>query len=279
MNKRIIRLRNTPTKYTKNNLLYLQEAGILPSELAGSTKRKQIDSYLIIMVLKGKGYIEINNKEYSMNKGQCAFIDCKSEHSYKCDKNDPWEVMWLHFNGITAGYYYELFLKESCCVFTPYSINELNVKLYKIISNNAHKNSKTEIITAKLITDILTLILTHQETVYKNESNINQMKLVKDYIDKHFTERINLDKLSSEFYVNKYYITREYKKEFGETIFQHIIRRRIDYAKELLSTTNKTIDEISHLCGFNDQCYFSRQFKKIEGVSSLNYRKINKHNT
>lgn len=279
MNKRIIRLRNTPTKYTKNNLLYLQEAGILPSELAGSTKRKQIDSYLIIIVLKGKGFIEINNKEYSMNKGQCAFIDCKFEHSYKCDKNDPWEVMWLHFNGITASYYYELFLKESCCVFAPNSINELKVKLYKIISNNAHKNSKTEIINAKLITYILTLILTHQETVYNSESNINQMKLVKDYIDKHFTERINLDKLSSEFYVNKYYITREYKKEFGETIFQHIIRRRIYYAKELLSTTNKTIDEISHLCGFNDQCYFSRQFKKIEGVSSLNYRKIKKHNT
>ncbi len=71
------------------------------------------------------------------------------------------------------------------------------------------------------------------------------MKSVKEYVDNHFTESINLDKISSEFYMNKYYITREFKKEYGETIFQHIIRRRIDYAKELLATTNKTIDEIS----------------------------------
>lgn len=278
MNKKIIRLRSTPTKHTKNNLLYMQEVGILPSESAGYTKRKQIDSYLIILVDKGKGFIEINNTEYIMNKGQCAFIDCKIEHSYKCDKNDPWEVKWLHFNGISAKYYFDLFSKESCCVFTPRLINVLNAKVCEIITNNAHKNNKTEIINANLITDILTAILTNEVIPENGEKSVNQMKSVKEYIDNHFTESINLDKISSEFYMNKYYITREFKKEYGETIFQHIIRRRIDYAKELLATTNKTIDEISHLCGFNDQCYFSRQFKKIEGISSLNYRKNNKNN-
>lgn len=259
MNKKIIRLRSTPTKHTKNNLLYMQEVGILPSESAGYTKRKQIDSYLIILVDKGKGFIEINNTEYILSKGQCAF-------------------KWLHFNGISAKYYFDMFSKESCCVFTPRLINVLNAKVCEIITNNAHKNNKTEIINAKLITDILTAILTNEVIPENGEESVNQMKSVKEYIDNHFTESINLDKISSEFYMNKYYITREFKKEYGETIFQHIIRRRIDYAKELLATTNKTIDEISHLCGFNDQCYFSRQFKKIEGISSLNYRKNNKNN-
>ena len=179
------------------------------------------------MVDKGKGFIEINNTEYILSKGQCAFIDCKIEHSYKCDKNDPWEVKWLHFNGISAKYYFNMFSKESCCVFTPRLINVLNAKVCEIITNNAHKNNKTEIINAKLITDILTAILTNEVIPENGEESVNQMKSVKEYIDNHFTESINLDKISSEFYMNKYYITREFKKEYGETIFQHIIRRRI----------------------------------------------------
>lgn len=273
---KLIRIRNTPSASAANNLLYVQEAGCLPSRLAGKTHRIQIDSYLVFFVLKGQGCLTYDGVEYKVSEGNGVFIDCQNEHSYKCDPDDPWEVLWLHFNGNSAPYYYSLFQKKGCCIFIPQCMNDFVSIIYETIANNAHKTEETEIINSKLITDILTMILSNPSIHGPNEDYSCQMKSVKEYIDSHFTESINLDKLSEAFYMNKYYLTREFKKEYGETIFQHIIRRRINYARELLSSTDKTIEEIALLCGFNDQSYFSRQFKKMVGVSSLNYRKENR---
>ncbi|MBQ3939804.1 MAG: helix-turn-helix transcriptional regulator, partial [Oscillospiraceae bacterium] len=54
---------------------------------------------------------------------------------------------------------------------------------------------------------------------------------------------------------------------------QYIISKRINYAKRLLRFTDKPVEEISELCGFNDQSYFSKQFKKAENVTCLAFRR------
>ncbi|MCI7803563.1 MAG: AraC family transcriptional regulator [Oscillospiraceae bacterium] len=274
--KKLIRIRNTPSAIAADNLLYVQEVGCLPAELASETQQRQIDSYLVFFVLKGQGYLKYDGIEYRVSEGRGVFIDCHTEHSFRCDPDDPWEVLWLHFNGNSAPYYYRLFQKKGFCIFLPQNIKDFVSVIYETIANNAHKTNDTEIINSKLITDILTMILSNPGIHGPSDDYSYQMKSVKEYIDSHFTESINLDELSEAFYINKYYLTREFKKEYGETIFQHIINRRIEYAKNLLSSTDKTIEEISLLSGFNDQSYFSRQFKKMVGVSSLNYRKEHK---
>jgi AraC-like DNA-binding protein len=272
--KKIIRIRSIPSTEAKNNLLYVQEIGYLPSHLARESRINQIDSYVVMLVVKGMGYLNYNSKEYKICEGQCAYLDCKVEHSYRCDPENPWEVLWLHFNGVSASYYYQKFRQSGFNICLSQSTGQLISIAYEIIANNAHKSNHTEILNAKLITNILTILITGPGVHIESEGN--QMKNILDYINSHFTENINLDNIASTFFMNKYQITREFKKEYGETIFQHIIKRRIDYAKELLVTTDKTIEEISLTCGFNDQSYFSRQFKKITGESSLAYRKGHK---
>ncbi|MGN1480959.1 AraC family transcriptional regulator [Porcipelethomonas sp.] len=278
--KKFIRIRNVPSEKTSNSLLYVQETGFLTSEHAGASKTNQINSFLFICVLDGKGIIELNGTPHNVSAGQCVFIDCKNPHSYRCDKNDPWELLWLHFNGISAQYYYSLFTEaksRNCCVFIPQNLENIKLILNKIIYNNAHKSDNTEIINAKLITDLLTSVITNYCIYEEDESEKYTCKLsaVKDYLDNHFTESINLDKLSDIFYISKFYLTREFKKKYGITIIQYIINKRIEYAKELLRSTDKSIEEISEICGFNDPSYFSKQFKKNESITCLNYRKNN----
>lgn len=48
---------------------------------------------------------------------------------------------------------------------------------------------------------------------------------------------------------------------------------KINYAKHLLRFSDMSIEEIAHLCGFNDQSYFARQFKKSENMTCFAYRK------
>lgn len=272
-----IRINNIVSKDAENSLLHIHETGYLTSESVPPSKRFQMDAFFFLYVVSGKGIVEYDGSVYKADSKQCIFLDCRRPHSYQSDPDDPWEVMWLRFNGISAQYYYSLFTREKCCVFIPNNPQVIKIIISQIINNNNQKSEHTEVLNAKLITDLMTSIIT-EYCIYKDCSDKSKYKIfsVIEYLDKNFTESINLDDLAERFYISKFYLTREFKKEFGITIIQYIINKRIEYAKELLTFTDKTIEEISEICGFHDQCYFSKQFKKAENVTCLSYRKRNR---
>ena len=90
---------------------------------------------------------------------------------------------------------------------------------------------------------------------------------------KRQTENISLDQLAEQFFISKYYLSREFKKEFGTTVIQYVLAKRINNAKELLRYSNSSIEEIAHLCGIDDASYFNKVFRKMEGCTASEYRK------
>ena len=199
----------------------------------------------------------------------------KNTFFYNSSKTDPWELMWIHFSGSSSQQYYDFFASNSKPVFRPPFFDKIVSSISRIIELHEKNESNAEIYTSKYIVDLLTLSLTVYNSEQQNDSALKQkLAAVNRYIDDHFTEDISLEKLSSEFYISKYYLTREYKHIYGKTIFQHIITARINYGKELLRFSEKSVEEIAHLCGFNDQSYFARQFKKSENLTCFSYRKM-----
>lgn len=85
--------------------------------------------------------------------------------------------------------------------------------------------------------------------------------------------KIVLDDLSERFFINKFYLTKIFKETYGTTINSYLISKRITGAKQLLRFTDKTVDEIGNAVGMEDANYFSRMFRKVEGISPSEYRK------
>ncbi len=272
LSKRII---STPGPAAKNAFFYMQETGCLKTDEAATTQRQNLDSFLFVAVVDGQGELTIGSETFSVSKGECFFIDCRISHYYKSSENQPWELLWVHFNGSTSEQYYDYFLSQSKNVFRPASFDRVVSAITEIINVNEFKNPNAEILTSKLIVELLTLALTVNNDSDKYDTALKQkLASVHNYIDDHFNEELSLEKLASEFYISKFYLTREYKKIYGKTIFQHIITSRINYGKKLLRFSDKSVEEISHLCGFNDQSYFARQFKKAENLTCFAYRKM-----
>ena len=71
-------------------------------------------------------------------------------------------------------------------------------------------------------------------------------------------------------------ISKKFKKEFGCTVAQYILKKRIDAAKSMLTTSNMTINEVGELVGIDDPQYFNKQFRKMTGMSPSLYRDKNK---
>lgn len=96
---------------------------------------------------------------------------------------------------------------------------------------------------------------------------------VRHYIDNHFKENINLDMLSELVHVNKYYMVHSFTKEYGISPINYLISRRIEESKYLLSDTDHSLSQISHMLGFSSPSYFSQSFRRLEGMSPMEFRR------
>ena len=91
------------------------------------------------------------------------------------------------------------------------------------------------------------------------------------YINENVRERITLDDLCFLYGTNKTSLCASFKAVYGETIVGYINRKRIREAKGLFRDGGYNLTEISELVGFSSLHYFSRIFKKYEGISPTEY--------
>ncbi len=87
-----------------------------------------------------------------------------------------------------------------------------------------------------------------------------------------------IEQIANEMSVSQRYLSDTLKKETGKTTTEHLHLRLIDEAKNILLQPNKTISEVAYELGFEYPPYFSRLFKKKEGISPTEYREKYKLN-
>ena len=113
-----------------------------------------------------------------------------------------------------------------------------------------------------------------QESVtIDNTSDRNVAMQTVAYIHDHFFEEFSIQDLCEKFFISKNVLCLKFKKLMHCSIMQYRQFIRISKAKELLSSTKKSVAEISQACGFSSENYFSLIFKHEVGLSPTNYRK------
>lgn len=100
-----------------------------------------------------------------------------------------------------------------------------------------------------------------------------ECQLVRRYIDNHFKENLRLDDLAALANLNKYYLSHTFQKEFGTSPISYLISRRIQESRYLLSDTDHTLSQIARILGFSSLSYFSQSFRRMEGISPMEYRR------
>ncbi len=269
-----VRLVETASMAAQNSYLYIQEAGYFETRYPYFTERKNLNSYLLVYTISGKGRLRYEGNEYTLTKGSIFLINCLKYHYYESSKEDPWEMLWIHYYGVYASIYYEEYIKNSNPITTPEDSFFIESSLRHILSLHQKKDVYRELITSRLIIDILTeLILYHALSEYSPKNIPNYIILIKQKLNSEFRERIALDDLAKEFNISKFHLSKEFKKYTGTTINEYLIDRRISQAKELLKYSNLSISEITYACGLNNISHFINLFKAREGKTPLGFRK------
>lgn len=94
----------------------------------------------------------------------------------------------------------------------------------------------------------------------------------KKFIDNNYHKDITLEDVSQAVNLSPYYFSKLFKSETGENFIDYLTKVRITNAKQLLQNRDLSIKEICYTIGYSDPNYFSRNFKKIVGVTPTEFR-------
>lgn len=266
----------TPSAYAKSHYLYVQEVGTLQSLESHISKRQNLNSHLIFAVLNGSGIISREGLEYSITAGDCVWLDCNTPYFHQSSNEEPWTLMWVHFYGASASFFYQYFLHLGhSFIFKPEHFPGFTEILSQLYRNQQEKSSLTELISNKYLTDLVTFCFTQGQSDSPQASSTSEkLQQIHTYLEDHYHEKISLESLSARFYLSKYHLSREYKRLYGITLMGDLTAKRISRGKELLRFTNDSVESIAQQCGYPDLGYFIKVFKKAEMMTPLEYRKL-----
>jgi len=98
------------------------------------------------------------------------------------------------------------------------------------------------------------------------------LEKLRSHLDRHYAEPHTLKSLAKKIRFSRTYLCRAFKAYTGKRVFDYLIERRIQAAMIRLRSENKKVLNIALECGFNDLSYFNRKFKRIVGLTPIQYR-------
>ena len=106
----------------------------------------------------------------------------------------------------------------------------------------------------------------------KEKESESVVAKARNYIDENYNKDISLDEVSRMVDISPYYFSKLFKQEQGEGFVEYLTRIRMTNARQLLKNQKYSIKEICSMCGYSDPNYFSRIFKRYEGVTPSEFR-------
>lgn len=219
----------------------------------------------------GNAIITINGTEHQIQSGRVYLISGYDIDSQHC--KEYMDIYWLHF--ITSSLYLRHVLTNARYIYewndTAFSfLDDLNLYIKKLFRGN-YKTSTIASLPysfeeAKILSYILHIIAEILKDFPGKESlasrKIKRLSPSISFMNNEFRNNPSLKSIAMKSNLAPNYFHRVFKKKFGVTPHGYMLRLRMEHAVKLLTTTDKIVKEVAFECGYDNEFYFCRQFKK-----------------
>jgi len=242
------------------------------------------NSYEILYFISGRALLRINKIEYLIEKNSFVFVSNLEEHQIEVIEEplcryfielDP-ALTDLAIDCATLMSVFHNRPSNFVHVFRMLSHIEQIEKLMQILLEELESGQKyRDDMIVSVLKQIMILIYRFgDQNFVTTKQNIHpEMYEVQRFIEQHCTEQILLHELSKKYYISPCYLSRSFKGLTGYSPKEYLLLNRVSKAKELLLTTNLSVQEVAYKSGFMDINNFIRYFKSHAGVSPNKYRK------
>lgn len=270
----------TPSPFARSSLLHLQEAGTLEALRPHTSRREGLQSYLCFAVTRGEGSLEYAGRRYALRAGDVAFVDCRRAYAHSTGEDGQtglWCLQWCHFYGPSMPAVYAKYCERGGePVLRARALSAYTALMTEIDELARSDDYIRDMRINERLNALLTLLMEsswHQSGSPGAPKKL-EMQRVKAYVDEHFAEKLTLETVAGRFYIDKCYLTRLFKEQVGMTLTAYVQQVRITHAKRMLRFTDRSVEQIGLECGIGEPNYFSRVFRKLEGVCPSEFRRM-----
>lgn len=251
-------------------IFFAGKESCLPGHHFGPAVRAQ---YLLHFIIKGKGRFSVNNNTYTLSANQVFLIQPNIPTYYTADSEDPWEYIWVGFDGQDVQ-----MILQNCGLLGKYPFVDYvpSDKLIQCLNNivDGMKNQTSN--DYELLGNLFMIFgsLTHNQTESRGPLENDYLQKALFYIKNNYHKNISVQNIADYVGINRSYLYRLFIQEFSISPKKYIFDYRFHVAADLLSNTNMTVSAIALNCGFKDTSTFCNQFRKSTGFTPKQYRTI-----
>lgn len=240
-------------------------------------QKRTLNCNVLIFVAEGQLHITSDNVPYNVSKGEYVFLKADTEHYGHKRSEGNLSYFWLHFKTASPYNFFEETPPDVYSYIQPEYAAAANPQRVNMLFRQIIDFSRRELYTDNMVRYAVSLLLMEitQEYLDMTNGKVNVNRLiasVEEWINSNCHKQLSLAEIAEKFHYNPEYLSMLFKKETGVTITHFINKSRLNISKSLLADSRVSIKEAAFSCGFNDEKYFMRMFKKCEGMTPLEYR-------
>lgn len=221
--------------------------------------------YSLVYVTNGSLKFTVDGMPFTLNRG-CFLLREPNLQTEFSSFEDYTSCYWVQFSGSDAKKLVENLKLKFLKVYDIGIHSDIKERFELLFKEFLINDDVFDTSVSCRLAELLTTMM--RKANAQDKHSLNSI----EYIRKHYNENIDVAYLASLESKSISHYRSIFKKEFGTTPYEYILSLRINTACFYLEKSNRSIDEIAQLIGYDDQFYFSRIFKKKMGLSPLKYR-------
>jgi len=274
-----------------SEFLLITKIGLFPeAKYHFCVRNEGLDEAVLIYCREGYGFYSVNNGENRMvNPGQLLIIPPGVSHTYHASYNNPWTIFWMHVKGS----FFDTFNKNWQPVSTErapvgksihpelITVSDMIGERIKGIFYQCFHILKMPyqweefFYLCQLAATVISLIPNaSKRSVHRiTESGNRGIETAISYMMNHLHENITLAEVANAACFSPSHLHHLFRESSGHAPVEYFLRMKIQAAAKDIFFSNLSIRKIGESYGISDPYYFSRLFKKVMGLSPLQYRK------
>lgn len=255
---------------------YVTDIGYYPRALHHYRQRLGgIDQNILIYCVEGKGWVQVEESRQNIVAGNFFILPAHTPHSYASDKDQPWTIYWLHIRGKTADNACASIVQQLKGHKGVVKYSQKRIDLFDEIYSALERGySYDQILYANMSLPYLLASFAFDEKFDTGQASKakDAIDVAIDFMHDHVAQSLSLAQIASSANLSASHFVALFHKKTGFAPVAYFNHLKIQKACQYLQFTDELVKEIAYAIGIEDHYYFSRLFKKLMGVSPLEYR-------
>jgi AraC family transcriptional regulator of arabinose operon len=257
--------------------LLVTDVGFFPRASShGRTRPVGARQSIVIICAAGRGTCHMPSGAYPVRAGHALVIPAGLAHRYEADKDEPWTIWWMHVVGTGVA---ELFATIGATPDQPVLALGDPPHVISLIDTIIRRMERDETMSTLVAASgaawhALALLAADRRTVSREA--VDPVEVTIEHLRSNASIRFSVGELAGMVGLSESHYAALFRHSTGYGALQYQTRLRMGLARELLDTTDRAVASIAHEVGYSDPLYFSRQFRRIHGMSPSEYRSHDK---